>query len=139
MKFFIKHDSSVEIKFSISPDFLPYFVFLFYNGRAAQYVCVTFKISSCNWKKDIKIFGKIDFYCIFRPLFSKIWQNFLKRPFGVDFRALRAQKWSSPPLRKFWSSQSPPWELRRKVWRWSESGKINPGKHQGSNRGRWPA
>ena len=26
-----------------------------------------------------KIFGKIDFYCIFRPLFSRICQNFLSR------------------------------------------------------------
>ena len=55
-----------------------------------------------------KIFGKIDFYCIFRPLFSKICQNFLKRRLRRRFSGPSGPKMvKRSPLRKFWSSDPP--------------------------------
>ena len=56
-----------------------------------------------------KIFGKIDFYCIFRPLFFENLPKFSKTapsapifgPFGPE------NGQAIPPLRKFWSSDPP--------------------------------
>ena len=69
-----------------------------------------------------KTFGKIDFYCIFGPLFSKICQNFLKRHPRRRFSGPSGPKmFKRSPLRKFWSSDTPlrrPKESVKGVGKW---------------------